>query len=76
MPDEEEVEKALYEVGMIEPLKESESEKGKEVLITIKGLPKGDRFEKAMAGWKGLIDGEKLIEDIYNDRLLSTRPEV
>lgn len=39
--------------------------------------PKEGRFEKAMGGWKGIIDCEQLIKDIYESRRLSTkRPEV
>ena len=52
------------------PLKE-----GKEVLITVKEPDSEDRFLKAAGGWKGTIDCEKLIKDIYEDRLLKTRPE-
>ena len=46
---------------------------GKEGLITVKELEPGDRFLKVAGCWKGIIDCEKLIKDIYNDRLLKTR---
>lgn len=34
-----------------------------------------DGFLRSAGSWKGLIEGEKLIRDIYSDRLVSTRPE-
>lgn len=68
--------KVKFKKGIIEPLEKLELEEGKEFLITIKELPLKDAFEKAAGGWKGTIDCEKLIEDIYKDRLLRTRPEV
>lgn len=35
-----------------------------------------DSFERSAGSWAGLIDGEKLIRNIYADRLISSRPEV
>jgi hypothetical protein len=34
-----------------------------------------EAFRRAFGSWKGTIDAEKLIRDIYEDRLISTRPE-
>lgn len=68
--------KAKFKKGVIEPLEKLEIEEGREILVVIKELPLEDRFEKAIGGWKGTHDPKKLIEDIYNDRLLETRPEV
>jgi len=68
--------KVKFKKGIIEPLEKLELEEGKEFLITIKELPLKDAFNKAAGGWEGTINCEKLIEDIYNDRLLRTRPEV
>jgi hypothetical protein len=51
---------------------------GKEVTVTIIEVPsREDReaFRSAAGAWKGTIDAEALIRDIYHDRLLSTRPE-
>lgn len=50
---------------------------GKEVELTITEIPsKGDieKSRRAAGGWKGLVDAEKLIRDIYRDRLITTRP--
>lgn len=35
-----------------------------------------DGFKRSAGSWKGLVDGEELIRNIYADRLVSTRPEV
>jgi Protein of unknown function DUF104 len=51
---------------------------GKEVMVTILEVPsREDReaFHAAAGAWKGSLDAEALIRDIYHDRLLSTRPE-
>ena len=47
----------------------------KEVTVTIKEAPKetSDAFELAMGGWRGTIDCEKLINDIYKSRQLSAK---
>jgi predicted DNA-binding antitoxin AbrB/MazE fold protein len=67
--------RAKFSKGVIEPLEELDLEEGKEILVTIKEPSLDDRFLRAAGAWKGTIDAEKLIEDIYNDRLLTTRPE-
>jgi Protein of unknown function DUF104 len=51
---------------------------GKEVTVTILEIPsREDReaFRSAAGAWKGTLDAEALIRNIYNDRLFSTRPE-
>jgi len=63
--------KARFRNGVIEPLEKLKISEGKEFLITIKDLPSEDRFKKAMGGWKGTIDCEQLIKDIYENRRLS-----
>ncbi|MCP8313122.1 MAG: DUF104 domain-containing protein [archaeon] len=69
--------RAKSKKGIIEPLEKLELEEETEISITIKEVPKEDRFEKSMGGWKGLVDCEQLIKDIYKSRRLSAkRPEV
>ena len=69
--------RAKVSKGMIKPLEKLNLEDGKEITITIKESPLGDRFEKAMGGWKETIDCEQLIKDIYENRRLSARrPEL
>jgi len=70
--------RAKFSKGVIKPLEKVDIEEGKEITVTITEVPlkpKKDAFERSAGGWKGTIDAEKLIENIYADRLLSTREE-
>ena len=70
--------RARVKGGVLEPLEKLDLPEGKEVLLTVVGTPPpADReaFERAFGSWKGTIDAEKLIRDIYEDRLISSRPE-
>ena len=63
--------------GMLELLEKVDLPEGTEVTVTIVATPapKGaDGLRRSAGGWKGLIDAEQLIENIYSDRLISTRP--
>jgi len=79
--EEEEMErtiKARFSEGLIEPLEKLEIEEGKEIIVTIKEKlirPK-DAFERSAGKWKGTIDAETLIKNIYADRLISRRSEI
>ena len=70
--------RARVKGGVLEPLEKLDLPEGKEVLVMVVGTP-ADRnreaFRRAFGSWKGTIDAEKLIRDIYEDRLISTRPE-
>ncbi len=62
----------------MEPIEHIELPEGKEVTVTIEELPSdldSEAFLRSAGGWKGTIDAEALIRNIYADRLLSTRPE-
>ena len=51
---------------------------GKEVTVTILEIPSRadcEAFRAAAGAWKGPLDAEGLIHNIYHDRLFSTRPE-
>lgn len=64
--------------GALEPLEKLDLPEGSEVTITILDLPSGgdeDESRRAAGGWKGLVDAETLIRNIYADRLIATRPE-
>ena len=64
--------------GRLEPLEKVDLPEGKEITITILDVPAERDFEafrRAAGGWKGTIDAEALIRNIYADRLISTRPE-
>lgn len=71
--------RARVKGGLLEPLEKINLPEGEEVTLTIleapRRAPNREVFRRAAGGWRGLIDGDKLIRDIYADRLLSTRPE-
>lgn len=61
-----------------EPLEPLGMREGEEVTLTIVSVPSGtepDGFERAAGAWKGTIDAEALIRNIYEDRLIRTRSE-
>ena len=75
----EKIIKAQFLEGVFRPMDKVELEEGKEVIVTIKEVPKevNEFFESAIGGWRGKIDCEKLIKDIYESRKSSVkRPEV
>ena len=68
--------RARFTKGVIEPLEKVDVAEGKEISVTIidvPAYPKEDAFERSAGAWKGTLDAEKLIEDIYKDRLVSNR---
>jgi len=75
--------KARFSNGVIKPLEKVEIGEGEEITISILETPsklaKGSFSEvlkKTAGGWKDLVDCDELIKNIYNDRLIATRPEV
>lgn len=74
--------KAKYKNGVLEPLEKLDLEEEEIVTVTIfeKKNEEDKRREEALrasfGGWKGLIDAEELIKNIYESRLINTRPEV
>ena len=63
--------------GMLELLEKTDLPEGKEVSVTILETPAVrdlDAFSRSAGSWKGTINADELIENIYNDRLRSTRP--
>ena len=70
--------RALVKKGLLKPLEEADLPEGKEVTLTIVKVPSErdfDAFVRSAGGWKGTIDAEALIRNIYADRLISNRPE-
>jgi predicted DNA-binding antitoxin AbrB/MazE fold protein len=70
--------RARVKGGVLEPLEKVDLPEGKEVLITVINVaedPDDEAFLRSRGGWRGLIDAEKLIRDIYEDRLIDTREE-
>ena len=64
--------------GVLELLEKISVPEGTEVSVTILETPArrdAEGLRKSAGGWKGLVDADKLIENIYADRLIATRPE-
>ena len=72
--------RARFSKGVIRPLEKINVAEGKEIMITILGLPTAsnqkDGLDESSGGWQGLVDAEMLKRNIYADRLISTRPSV
>ena len=70
--------RARYRNGLIEPLEEVELAEGAEISITFSEGENisQDGLTKSFGGWKGLIDTEEFLRNIYADRQISTRERV
>ena len=69
--------RARVKRGMLELLDKIDLPEGTEVTVTILPVPSPEdreAFRRAAGGWKGTVDAEELIKNIYTDRLISTRP--
>lgn len=63
--------------GMLAPVEPLDLPDGSEVEVTVSTTPSAADLAASRAaagGWKGKVDAETLIRDIYADRLLQTRP--
>ena len=70
--------RARFREGRFEPLEAVDLPEGCDVMLTIVEAPAGPDFavfRRAAGAWKGTLDAEALIRDIYADRVLATRPE-
>lgn len=69
--------RARVRTGMLELLGNIDLPEGTEVTVTILDESSGadrEAFRRAAGGWKETVDAETLIKNIYESRLLSTRP--
>ena len=69
--------KARFSGGVLKPLEGLELNEGDEVTVRIVALPSKatpDCLERTAGGWAGLVNAEKLKRDIYESRLVPTRP--
>jgi hypothetical protein len=64
--------------GRLEPIEQVSLPEGKVVTVTILDVP-SERdpvaFRRACGGWRGTLDAEALLRNIYADRLVATRPQ-
>lgn len=68
--------RARFSKGVIEPLEKVDIPEGEEFIVIITEVPsepKEDAFARTAGAWKGTINAEKLIKDIYADRLSDSR---
>ena len=69
--------RARFKRGNLELLEKVDLPEGKEVSVTILDTPSShdlNAFRRAAGSWKGTIDADEFIKNIYEDRLRSTRP--
>ncbi len=68
--------RARFSKGKIEPLEEVDLKEGEEVIITIREeAPATGAFERAAGGWKGTLDFDAYLKDLYASRRKQS-PEV
>jgi predicted DNA-binding antitoxin AbrB/MazE fold protein len=63
--------------GVLELLDPLDLPEGTEVTVTIREVSTPEdreAFRRAAGGWKGTVDAEALITNIYAGRVISTRP--
>lgn len=69
--------RARIKGGVIEPLEQMDLPEGQEVMIALLTTPTtADHvaFQGSAGKWKGTLDADALIRNIYADRLVATRP--
>ena len=69
--------RARMKAGMLELLEKINLPEGTEVTVTIldeSTAADREAFRRAAGGWKDTVDADTLIKNIYESRLLSTRP--
>ena len=69
--------RARIKGGVIEPLEQMDLPEGQEVMVTILTVPTTtdlEAFQRSAGQWKGTLDAEELICNIYADRGVLTRP--
>lgn len=63
--------------GMLAPVEPLDLPEGSEVEVSVATTPSDAdvaAFRAAAGAWKETVDAEALIRDIYDDRLIQTRP--
>lgn len=70
--------RARVEDGLLKSLEKVDLPEGEEVLVAVIGVVghrRGEGLRRSFGRWKGTLDADALIRNIYADRLISTRPE-
>ncbi|MFQ6133045.1 MAG: antitoxin family protein [Armatimonadota bacterium] len=70
--------RARIKEGKIEPLGNLELPEGAEVRVLVCGPANaegGDFLQGTAGAWKGVVDVEAMLRDVYADRLIGERPE-
>lgn len=70
--------RARVKGGVLEPIEPLEIADGNEVelaIVAVQRQPNMDAFRRAFGSWAGTLNADQLIRDIYEDRLITTRPE-
>ena len=72
--------RARYREGKLELWEPLEIEEGAEVTVTVNGPEPSpvatDPITASAGAWKDLLDCEQFEQDVYESRLIQTRPEV
>jgi predicted DNA-binding antitoxin AbrB/MazE fold protein len=70
--------RARYRNGLIEPLENIDFAEGAEITITVSEPADSseDGLSRSFGGWKGLIDAEEFLRNVYIDRQASPRQEI
>lgn len=69
--------RARFKAGVLEPMERIDLPEGEEVTLTITKEPSTEdieAFRRAAGSWRGKVDAEELVRNIYADRLILTRP--
>ena len=69
--------RARVKAGKLELLEKINLPEGSEVIVAIleeSSVEDREAFRRAAGGWKNTVDTDTLIHNIYESRLLSTRP--
>ena len=70
--------RARFKAGVLELLEKIDLPEGREVSVTIIDTPENDdveAFKRSAGSWKGTIDADAFIEQVYADRVRpSDRP--
>jgi predicted DNA-binding antitoxin AbrB/MazE fold protein len=68
--------RACVRGGVLELMESVDLPEGEEVTVTITNEPTiedVEAFRRAAGSWRGKVDAEDLIRNLYADRLISTR---